>query len=35
MKRLLAIALLITVAAPLQAAYEKEYIVVSGGVSLY
>jgi hypothetical protein len=35
MKRLLAIALLITAAAPLHAAYEKEYIVVSGGVSLY
>jgi len=35
MKRLLAVALLITAAAPLRAAYEKEHIVVSGGVSLY
>lgn len=35
MPRLIAIALLLVAAAPLRASYEKEHIVVSGGVSLY
>jgi hypothetical protein len=35
MHRLLAIALLLVITAPVQAAYQQEHIVVSGGVSLY
>ena len=35
MHRLLALALLVVATAPAHAAYQKEHIVVSGGVSLY